>query len=268
MFRGRFYGSASSRLVLSDFTLPTIFCPAIRDFKGESTRHLSGYETVGPPLRAPAAVSTKSWLCLLVWDGHAMDHTYERRNIWTRGKSLWFSQQWSHYRRWIPEKVATKLTITARRLDAPVPPPEISAGPTFTRHWKAFMLGGISFPTPGSWEITGRYEDAEVRFVVWVMSDATAKQAAPLSIVVDKSCRIERASDPVVLGDHVAAFRDDAISHVESVLSSQHIEEKIIGGQRSLASLSGSPNRNTSSRIQPTNPPYSSFGIRFRRIGS
>lgn len=149
-------------------------------------------------------------------------------------KSFWFSQEWSHYRSWIPDKVATKLTITARRLDAPVPPPEISAGPTFTRDWKAFMLGGISFPTPGCWEITGRYEDAEVQFVVWVISDATAKQAAPLSIVVDKSCRIERESDPLVLGDHVDAFRDDAICRLESVLPSQHIEERIIDGQRSF----------------------------------
>lgn len=99
------------------------------------------------------------------------------------------------------------------------------------------MLGGISFPTPGCWEITGRYEDAEVQFVEWVVPDSPAKQtedqAAPLSIVVDKSCWIERESDPLVLGDHVDALRDDAICHLESVLSSQHIEEKITDGQRS-----------------------------------
>jgi hypothetical protein len=148
-------------------------------------------------------------------------------------KSFWFSQEWSHYSRWIPDKVATKLTITARRLDASTPPPEISAGPTFNQDWRAFMLGGISFPAPGCWEITGRYEDAEVQFIVWVISDATAKQAARLSIVVDKSCQIERESDPLVLGDHVDAFRDDATCHLESVLSSQHIEEKIMNGQRS-----------------------------------
>lgn len=78
----------SSSLVLSDFTLPTISCSAIRNFKAKGTGHVSGYEAVGPPLRAPAAVSTKFWLCLLVWDGHAMDHTDERRNIWTRRKKL------------------------------------------------------------------------------------------------------------------------------------------------------------------------------------
>ena len=158
--------------------------------------------------------------------------------IWGQGeKTFWFREEWSHYHRWIPDEIAMKLTITARRLDALTPPPEISAGPTFTRDWKAFMLGGISFPTPGCWEITGRYEDAVVQFVIWVAPDTPERQAqdraAPLSIVVGKSCLIEPESDPFVRGDHIDAFRDDAICHLESVLSSQHVEEKITDGQRS-----------------------------------
>jgi hypothetical protein len=119
-------------------------------------------------------------------------------------KTLWFREEWSHYNGWIPDESALKLTITARRLDAATPPPEISAGPTFTRDWKAFMLGGINLPTPGCWEITGRYVDAEVQFVEWVVPDAPAKQTqdqvAPLSIIVDNSCLIEPQSDPLVLG--------------------------------------------------------------------
>ena len=156
-------------------------------------------------------------------------------------KTLWFREEWSHYSHWIPEESALKLTITARRLDAATPPPEISAGPVFNRDWKAFMLGGINLPTPGCWEITGRYEDAEVQFVEWVVPDASTKQteeqAAPLSIVVDKSCRIEPESNSLIVGDHVGAFRDDAICHLESVLSSQHIEEKITDGERSHFSV-------------------------------
>ena len=152
-------------------------------------------------------------------------------------KTMWFREEWSHYSHWIPDESASKLTITARRLDATTPAPEISAGPTFTRDWKAFMLGGINFPTPGCWEITGRYEDAQVQYVVWVVPDAPAKltqdQAAPLSIIVDKSCRIEPESDPLIVGEHADAFRDDAICHLESVLSSHHDEEKITDGQRS-----------------------------------
>lgn len=58
-------------------------------------------------------------------------------------------------------------------------------------------------------------------------------QPIPLSIVVDKSCLIQPESDPLILGDHSDAFRDDAICHLESVLSSHHIEEKIKDGERS-----------------------------------
>jgi hypothetical protein len=58
-------------------------------------------------------------------------------------------------------------------------------------------------------------------------------QPARLSIVVDKSCLIQPESDPLILGDHTEAFRDDAICHLESVLSSHHTEEKITAGERS-----------------------------------
>jgi hypothetical protein len=58
-------------------------------------------------------------------------------------------------------------------------------------------------------------------------------QAPQLSIIVDKSCLIQPESDPAVLGDHNDAFRDEAICHLESVLSSHHIEEKINEGERS-----------------------------------
>lgn len=58
-------------------------------------------------------------------------------------------------------------------------------------------------------------------------------QAPRLSIIVDKSCLIQPESDPSVLGDHDNAFRDDALCHLESVLSSHHLEEKIADGERS-----------------------------------
>ena len=58
----------------------------------------------------------------------------------------------------------------------------------------------------------------------------TQDQPARLSIIVNKSCLIQPESDPLVLGDHIDAFRDDAICHLESVLSSHHIEEKIADG--------------------------------------
>jgi hypothetical protein len=62
-------------------------------------------------------------------------------------------------------------------------------------------------------------------------------QPEPVSIVVDQGCRILPDSDPAVLGDHNYAFRDPAICHLESVLASRHVEERISSGDRSLVRI-------------------------------
>jgi hypothetical protein len=62
-----------------------------------------------------------------------------------------------------------KLTVSGRRIDAPAQPLQTD-GPG-TGSWTAddqFLVTGINFPTIGCWEITGRYENDEVTFVVWV----------------------------------------------------------------------------------------------------
>jgi hypothetical protein len=64
-------------------------------------------------------------------------------------------------------------------------------------------------------------------------AELSQDQASSLSIVVDKSCLIQPESDPSVLGGHNDALHDDSICHLESVLSSHHIEEKIADGERS-----------------------------------
>jgi hypothetical protein len=197
--------------------------------------------------------------------------------IWGQAeKTFWFREEWGRYKgsdHWIPAIDSSKLTVAARRLDGPAPAPEVGQASSSYREqdWKAFLVGGINFPTTGCWEVSARYENDQLTFVVWVVPAASARQtkdqAAPLSIIIDRSCLIEPQSDPLVLGDHVDAFRDDAICHLESVLSSQHIEEKITDGQRSRFSVE-LPSKNTSYKIRPTNPSYSPFGTTFRRIGS
>ena len=63
-----------------------------------------------------------------------------------------------------------KMTVTGRRLDAPAP--RMLVDNTTTNGWvernQPFMLTGINFPTLGCWEITGRYKDEALTFVVWV----------------------------------------------------------------------------------------------------
>jgi len=171
--------------------------------------------------------------------------------IWGQGeKTFWFRQEWGRYKgsdHRIPAIDTAKFAVTARRLDGPAPPAEVGEASSSYREedWKAFLVGGINFPTPGCWEVSGRYENDELKFVVWVVpnapaaqaqeqtQDQTKDQAGRLSIIVDNSCRIQPESDPLILGDHADAFRDDAICHLESVLSSHHIEEKITDHERS-----------------------------------
>ena len=90
---------------------------------------------------------------------------------WPLGeKTFWFRQEWGRDK-WIPGKDASQLTVTARRLDAPAPPPEVLKANSSYREqdWKAFLVGGINFPSPGCWEVSGRYEADELTFVVWVV---------------------------------------------------------------------------------------------------
>jgi hypothetical protein len=61
------------------------------------------------------------------------------------------------------------LSVTGRRLDAPAPPLNVSrATNAFAEDIGSAMLVGVDFPTPGCWEITGRYASAELSFVIWV----------------------------------------------------------------------------------------------------
>jgi len=61
------------------------------------------------------------------------------------------------------------LTVSGKRIDAPAGPlltdGKGSGGSTKDDQ---FIVTGINFPTTGCWEITGRYENDELAFVIWV----------------------------------------------------------------------------------------------------
>ena len=64
-----------------------------------------------------------------------------------------------------------ELTVTGKRLDGPAPP--ITMDEHANNGWTSdsnhpFMVVGIFIPTPGCWEITGRYKGEELSYVVWV----------------------------------------------------------------------------------------------------
>jgi hypothetical protein len=63
-----------------------------------------------------------------------------------------------------------RLTVTGRRIDASAPPLLVSkATNAFAADIGSAMLVGVDFPTLGCWEITGRYADAELSFVVQIV---------------------------------------------------------------------------------------------------
>ncbi|MGC1290474.1 MAG: energy transducer TonB, partial [Candidatus Acidiferrales bacterium] len=89
------------------------------------------------------------------------------------------------------------LIVTGKRLDGPAPSfSEEMWGNSFPRDEdNAMIMGGISVPTYGCWEITAQYNDQELIYTAWVVRGAqeerpfaissTAQQSAPRRIRVD-----------------------------------------------------------------------------------
>ena len=75
------------------------------------------------------------------------------------------------------------LTITGKRLDAQAPPLMVDppGGGYREEDWKSFMITGINLPTLGCWEITARYQEDDLSFVVWVAEpdSKSAQRAQP-----------------------------------------------------------------------------------------
>jgi hypothetical protein len=62
-----------------------------------------------------------------------------------------------------------QITVSGRRLDGDAPTFEQTGGTNgYHADMGQFMLTGVTVPTAGCWEITGRYRDQALSFVVWV----------------------------------------------------------------------------------------------------
>ena len=61
------------------------------------------------------------------------------------------------------------LKVTGNRLDSPAPPLQSGVSHGWTNDENhPFITNGINLPALGCWKISGRYEDTELSFVVWV----------------------------------------------------------------------------------------------------
>jgi hypothetical protein len=71
------------------------------------------------------------------------------------------------------------LTITGRRLDAPAPP---ASGLTFPGSYglTGFNASGVTFPTEGCWQVTGRVGRVALTFVTFVIKGHCDLGAVPI----------------------------------------------------------------------------------------
>lgn len=70
------------------------------------------------------------------------------------------------------------LKVVGRRLDAPAAPLLADRANNVTSE-PAAMVTGINFPTAGCWEITARYGDDALTFVIWVTAGKVPSRSTP-----------------------------------------------------------------------------------------
>ena len=82
---------------------------------------------------------------------------YTQKVFWWREGYVW------------DEEPEPNLVVTGERLDAKAPAFKVLQGTNaYASDIGSAMLAGVDFPTLGCWKITGKYEDAELSFVVCV----------------------------------------------------------------------------------------------------
>lgn len=94
-----------------------------------------------------------------IWEGlpFSLSVGYGQKVFWWRDGYVW------------TEEPEPNLVVTGERLDAKAPPLRSSkATNAYAGDIGSAMLVGVDFPTAGCWKVTGKYNDAELSFVVWV----------------------------------------------------------------------------------------------------
>ncbi len=121
-----------------------------------------------PPYPPNAPFAREFWYgSEALWTSLNADGTWRELPHNTGGytqKVFWWRKGYS----WTDEP-EPELSVTGRRLDASAPPLHASkATNAFAPDIQSAMLVGVDVPTPGCWEITGRYGGRELSFTVWV----------------------------------------------------------------------------------------------------
>ena len=100
-----------------------------------------------------------------IWEAQHDQLTYDRRKI------VWFSKDY-----WWLSQQESDLRVDARKLNGGTESVrgEGATNAFIPEHQTSAMLNSIEFPSTGCWEISARWHDHELRFVVWVMPYTTS----------------------------------------------------------------------------------------------
>lgn len=121
------------------------------------------YPAQPPPLYDAVWYGSAELWTMLNVNGEAW-HDLPRHGGSLTQKTLWWREGYSAF-----EEPTPAISVTGRRLDGPAPIVQTDGPGTngLRADIGAFMLVGVEIPTPGCWELTGRYGDAELSYVVW-----------------------------------------------------------------------------------------------------
>jgi hypothetical protein len=126
-----------------------------------------------PAFTPPAPYSDLSWDGYFWYGSNSLWVSFPVNGVW-RGlphnpngytqKIPWWREGYSWDKEPEPD-----LIVTGERLDGKAPPLDASsANGSYAKDMGSAMMMGVDFPTLGCWKITGKYQDAEMSFVVWV----------------------------------------------------------------------------------------------------
>lgn len=97
------------------------------------------------------------------------------------------------------------LTITGKRIDGPAPSfSEVFWGNAFPRDEdNAMIMGGISIPTYGCWQITTQYRNQELTYTAWVVRGPQEERSSAMPSTAQQSAsrriRIDGATEAKLL---------------------------------------------------------------------
>lgn len=126
-----------------------------------------------PPFAPPAPYSERGWYGDFWYGSNSLWVALPKNGVWSGlpHNSEGYTQKipwWRDGYVWTAEP-EPPLVVTGERLDGKAPPLNASrANGSYAADMGSAMMMGVDFPTLGCWQITGKYKEAKLSFVVWV----------------------------------------------------------------------------------------------------